>query len=167
MHAAGLLHRIQADILIHGEQYNLYVKAAAIAVLFYVGLTDFRTFKIPNETVLLLLLLYIAYALVARTRSEIVWNMIVAAGVFCILLLFYARRALGGGDVKLLSVVSLWVGIHCALAFSILLLLLIGLHVTAVKIGWAPAQMHGERQVIAYAPSIAGALIGVIIIGCV
>jgi prepilin peptidase CpaA len=167
MHAAELLHRIQVDLLLHGEQYKLYVKAAAIAVLFYVGLTDFRTFKIPNETVLLLLLLYIAYALVARTRSEIVWNIIVGAGTFCILLLLYARRALGGGDVKLLSVVSLWVGAHCALAFSILLLLLICLHVTAASIGWAPAQTLAERQVIPYAPSIAGALIGVIIIGCI
>jgi Flp pilus assembly protein protease CpaA len=167
MNAAGLLHQIQIDLLAHGEQYKLYVKAATVAVLFYVGLTDFRTFRIPNETVLLLLLLYVAYALVARSRSEIAWNVLIGAVMFGILLLLYTRRALGGGDVKLLSVVSLWVGIHCALPFSIFLLLLICLHVVAVKIGWAPAKTIAERQAIPYAPSIAGALIGVIIIGCI
>jgi Flp pilus assembly protein protease CpaA len=167
MDAAGLLHRIQIDLLANEEQYRLYVKVATIAVLFYVGLTDFRTFRIPNETILLLLLLYCAYALVARSASEILGNVLVGAIMFGILLLLYARRALGGGDVKLLSTASLWVGIHCALPFSVFLLLLVGLHVFAAKIGWAPVQTIGERQAIPYAPSIAGALIGVIMIGCV
>lgn len=167
MDAAGLLHRIQLDLLAHHEQYELYVKAATVAVLFYVGVTDFRTFRIPNETVLLLLVLYVAYAIVARSGAEIAGNVIVGVILFGILLLLYARRALGGGDVKLLSVASLWVGIHCALPFSLFLLVFISAHVFAVKMGWAPAQMIGERQAIPYAPSIAGALIGVIFIGCV
>jgi prepilin peptidase CpaA len=167
MDAAGLLHRIQIDLLGHEEQYRLYVKAATIAVLFYVGLTDFRTFRIPNETILLLLVLYIAYALVARSGSEIALNILIGAIMFGILLLLYARGALGGGDVKLLSTASLWVGIHCALSFSVFLLLLIGLHVLAARLGWAPVQTIAERQAIPYAPSIAGALIGVIITGCV
>ncbi len=167
MHAAGLLHRIQIDFLGHEEQYRLYVKAATIAVLFYVALTDFRTFRIPNETILLLLLLYIAYAPVARSASEIAGNVLVGAIMFGILLLLYARGALGGGDVKLLSTASLWVGIHCALPFSVFLLLLICLHVFAVRMGWARAQTIAERQAIPYAPSIAGALIGVIFLGCI
>jgi Flp pilus assembly protein protease CpaA len=162
-----MLHQIQVDLLAHDEQYKLYVKAATIAVLFYVALTDFRTFRIPNETILLLLLLYVAYALVARSGFEIAENVLVGGVMFGILLLFYSRGALGGGDVKLLSTAALWVGIHCALPFSVFLLLLIGLHVLATKMGWAPVQTIAERQAIPYAPSIAGALIGVIITGCV
>jgi Flp pilus assembly protein protease CpaA len=167
MDAAGLLHRVQIDLVAHSEPYGLYIKAATIAVLFYVGLTDFRTFRISNETIVLLLLLYVAYALVARSGIEIASNVVVAAIMFGALLLLYARGALGGGDVKLLATASLWVGIHCALPFSVFLLLLVGLHVLAVKIGWAPVQTIAGRQAIPYAPSIAGALIGVIVIGCV
>jgi Flp pilus assembly protein protease CpaA len=167
MDAAALLHRIQFDLFIHGEQYKLCIKAATVAVLCYVGFVDFRTFKIPNETVLLLLVLYIFYALVARSRAEIMWNVVVGAIMFGVLLLLYTRRILGGGDVKLMSVISLWVGTHCALAFSILLLLFICLHVIAVRMGWAPAQTIAERQVMPYAPSLAGALIGAILVGCV
>jgi Flp pilus assembly protein protease CpaA len=166
MDAAGLLHRIQFDLLVHGEQYKLYVKAATIVVLLYVALTDFRTSRIPNDSVLLLLILYVVYAFVARSRIEIVEDVVLGAIMFGVLLLFYTRRVLGGGDVKLMSVVCLWVGVHCAVLFSILLLLLVGLHVVAVTIGWVPGRTIADRQVIPYAPSVAGALIGTLLLGC-
>ena len=57
---------------------------------------------------------------------------------FAVLLLFYTRRVLGGGDVKLLAVVSLWVDLHCALLFSVLLFVLICLHLNRNEdvLGW-------------------------------
>lgn len=162
-----LLDWIQYHLPFHSEQYKLLVEAATIGVLFYAGLTDFRTFKIPNETVLLLLTLYIFYAPMFRSLNEVLWNVVVCLSVTTILIALYTRRVVGGGDVKLVSVVSLWVGTHCALAFSLLLLGLVGLHAVAAKMGWAPTQTLANRQLIAYAPSVAGALIGTILIGCV
>jgi hypothetical protein len=79
----------------------------------------------------------------------------------------YARKLVGGGDVKLLAVACLWTGIHCALVFSVAVLVFIGLHVTAVKSGWIAAGDSARRGTIAYAPSVAGALIGTILLGCI
>lgn len=170
MGLSDLVHRIQIDLLLHGEQYKFYVKAAAVAVLFYVGFTDFRTFKIRNDVLLLLLVLYILYALFGRSWFEIVTNVIVATVMFGVLLYFYAQRAIGGGDVKLLPIVCLWVSAHCALPFAVFLLLFIGLHLFAAWIGWAQTKsMPGRpsRYAIPYAPSVAGALVAIIMLGCI
>lgn len=173
MDLTSLIHRIQFDLLLHGQQYQFYIKVAAVAVLFYVGFTDFRTAKIRNDVVGLLLILYILFALIGRPWLEIFWNVVLAAFMFVILLWFFANRAIGGGDVKLIPVVCLWIGLHCALPFAVFLLLFIVLHLLAAWMGWAPTkQMAGRtgsssRYAIPYAPSIAGALIGVMMIGCI
>ena len=166
MHTAHLLERIQFDLFLHHQQYKFYIEIAVVAVLFYVGYTDFRTFKIRNNVLLLLLVLYVLLALVDRSLFEVMWNVILAVVMFVVLLWFYTQRAIGGGDVKLLTVACLWVGIHCALLFSILLILFIGLHVGAAWMGWAETKPMGGRFAIPYAPAVAGALIGVILLGC-
>src|SRR3984885_15914579 len=127
MHTAHLLERIQFDLFLHHQQYKFYIEIAVGAVLFYVGYTDFRTFKIRNNVLLLLLVLYVLLALVDRSLFEVMWNVILAVVMFVVLLWFYTQREIGGGDVKLLTVACLWGGIHCALLFSILLILFIGL----------------------------------------
>lgn len=113
-----------------------------------------------------MLLLYVLYAAVARSRLDILSNILLAAILFGVLLLLYAKGMLGGGDVKLIGVVALWVGVHCALLFSLLLLVLISFHVMAFKFGWTPTKSMENRQAIPYAPAIAGALIGTLILGC-
>jgi hypothetical protein len=67
----------------------------------------------------------------------------------------------------LVSVVCLWIGIHCALLFSVLLLGFVGLHVVATKWGLAPTQARGSRQALPYAPAVAAALITTILLGCI
>ncbi len=71
-----LLDRIRFDLLLHGGTYRLYIEAALVAVLFYAGFTDFRTFKISNNVILLLLVLYGLSAVVARTPAEILTNVL-------------------------------------------------------------------------------------------
>jgi prepilin peptidase CpaA len=166
MDLPSLYQHVQLDLLLHGHQYKIYLEVAAAVVLLYAGITDFRIFKIRNYVVLLLLVLYIPFALVARSWFDIVLNVLFALIVFAGLLWFFAKRAIGGGDVKLMSVACLWVGLHCVLPFAIFLLLLIGVHVAAVRIGWAKTKTIAGRGAISYAPSIAGALIGVMLIGC-
>ncbi len=166
MHMVYLLDRIQFDFELHRDAYRFYIEAALVAVLFYVGFTDFRTFKISNNVILLLLVLYLLFAVVARTPPEILSNVIFSVITFAILLWFYTQEVIGGGDVKLLAVACLWVGLHCALLFSVLLLLFIGLHVFAAWMGWAATRPMAGRYAIPYAPSIAGALIGATLFGC-
>ena len=160
------LDRLGFDLQLHGYEYRFYIEVALVAVMFYVGFTDFRTFKIRNDVLLLLLLLYVLFALVTRTPSEILSNVIFATILFAVLALFYTKGIIGGGDVKLVSIVCLWVGVHCALLFSILLLIFIGLHLVAAWLGWANTKPLAGRFAIPYAPSVAGALIATVVSGC-
>jgi Flp pilus assembly protein protease CpaA len=116
--------------------------------------------------VALLLLLYGLYALAARSRYEILWNIALGTIMFAALLWFYTRRTVGGGDVKFVPVVCLWLGTHCVLIFSILLLGFIVAHLIAARMGFAPTLAVGERRAIPYAPSVSAALICIIALGC-
>jgi prepilin peptidase CpaA len=166
MQVQNLLDQVHFDLLIHGARYKLSIEAATVMVLCYIGYTDFRTFKIRNESLILLLGLYAAYALLTRSTFEILSNVLFGIVIFAILLFFYARKLIGGGDVKLLSIACLWVGVHCALLFSIALLAFISLHVAAAGMGWVGTNSIEGRRGIPYAPSIAGAIIAVIMLGC-
>jgi prepilin peptidase CpaA len=166
MDFTSLYERLQTELLLHGTQYKFFIEAAAVAVLFYVALTDFLTFKIRNEVVLLLLILYVLFAFVTRSHVEVITDITFAIVIFGFLLWFYTQGVVGGGDVKLVSVVCLWIGTHCALLFSMLLLALGGLHLLAAKMGWARTKPMAGRIGIPYAPSVAGALIGTIVLGC-
>src|SRR6202050_1983623 len=166
MDLTSLLHRIQLDLFLNGPQYKFYIEIAAVVVLLYVGFTDFRTFKIRNDVLLLLVVLYVLLAIVSRSWIEIAEDVLLAIIMFAVLLWFFAQKVIGGGDVKLVSVACLWIGVHCALLFSALLLLFIVLHLGAARMGWAHTKPMSGRYAIPYAPSVAGALIGVIILGC-
>jgi len=154
------------DLLIRHEWYKWGVETAAVVVLGYIAYTDFRNFKINNSSALLLLLLYGVYALMSRSPYEVLSNLMLGAIVFGVLFWLYTKRVVGGGDVKLVPVVCLWVGAHCALAFSIFLLIFILVHLMAVRLGWAPTLAVGDHQAVSYAPSVALALICVIAFGC-
>ncbi len=166
MKMTHFLDRIQLDLQLHGDAYRFYIQAALVAVLFYVGFTDLRTFRIRNDALLLLLILYVLFAIVTRTPTEILSNIILSAITFGVSLWFYTKGVMGGGDVKFISVACLWIGLHCAALFSILLLVFIGLHVFAAWMGWAATKPMAGRFAIPYAPSVAGALIATIILGC-
>jgi Flp pilus assembly protein protease CpaA len=167
MDSLQLISRIHFELLVHGQQYRFYVESAAVAVLFYVAFTDFTAFKIRNDTVLLLLILYVLFAFIDRSWTEILTDIVLAAIMFGVLLWFYTRGVVGGGDVKLITVICLWIGAHCALLFSAVLLVLIGLHLAAASIGWARTKPRAGRLAIPYAPSVAGALIASIVLGCI
>jgi prepilin peptidase CpaA len=167
MDISQLISRIHFEFLAHGQQYKFYVESAVVAVLFYVAFTDFTSFKIRNETVLLLLILYVMFAFIDRSWTEILTDIIVATIMGCVLLWFYTRRVVGGGDVKLITVVCLWIGAHCAVLFSAFLLVFVGLHLVAAGIGWARTKPRAGRLAIPYAPSVAGALIASIVLGCI
>ena len=137
------------------------------AVLFYVAVTDLKQYKIRNELILLLLALFVLHTLLSGRWVEAAWGLGLAAIVFAFLLFFYSRHWMGGGDVKLLSVAFLWTGVDCALPFAILLLLFASLHSVAARFGLMPAQNDPDaRRRIAFAPSVAVAMIAVFLLGC-
>jgi prepilin peptidase CpaA len=153
------------SLLFYLSQLILVLAAAA---LLQVAWTDLRHYRIPNPPIIVLAVLFCIHAAVSGRWIEAHWNVALAVLMFGPMLLFYARGVMGAGDVKLLVVAFLWVGLDCALPFAILMLAFACLHAMAVKLGWAQtcASKHDERRRMAFAPSIAGALIGVFALGC-
>jgi prepilin peptidase CpaA len=144
------------------------VLVVTAAVLFYVTVTDLKHYKIRNELILLLFGLFLLHTLFSGRWVNAAWSAGLAAFVLVFLVYLYSRRWMGGGDVKILSVAFLWTGIDCALPFALLLLLFASLHSAAAWLGWVGShQADGDaRRRIAFAPSVAAALIAAFLLGC-
>jgi prepilin peptidase CpaA len=154
--------------LIVQSAWAYFVLVAASALLLVAARTDLREFKIRNELVLALVAMFVLYAVLFRSWSDLRWDLAFAALMFAVLLVAYVAGWMGGGDVKLLGVAFLWSGLSGALPFAILLLLFSAAHAIFAKFGLAPAQQtETGRHRIAFAPSIAGALIGVFLLRAV
>jgi prepilin peptidase CpaA len=136
------------------------------AVLFYVALTDLKHFKIRNELIIVLTGLFFLHAILSGRWTTLHWNLGFAALLFLIMLYFYSMKMMGGGDLKLLTGALLWVGPFCALPFALFLLLFVCIHIVAVKFKLVEARVVSGKNWLAFAPSIAAALISVFMIGC-
>jgi len=136
-------------------------------LLFYMALTDLKHFKIRNEFVLVLAALFFLHAFVSGRWVIIQWNFGFALLLSLIMFYFYLKNMMGGGDLKLLTVALLWVGPFCALPFALFLLLFVCIHIVAVKLKLIEARVVTGKDWIAFAPSVAAALISVFIAGCV
>jgi len=135
------------------------------ATLFYVAFTDFKEYTIRNELVLVLAGLFFLHAVLSGRWTTIHWNLGFALVMFAVMLYFYSQKLMGGGDLKLLTVAFLWVGPPYALPFAVLMLIFAALHTLSAKLGWVHSQEVNGRRRIAFAPSVAAALIGVFMWG--
>jgi prepilin peptidase CpaA len=144
------------------------VLALAAGVLLYAAAVDLKRYTIRNTLIFDLAALFVAYTAVTDRWNVLPWNLAIAGVVFLALLYFYSRSWMGGGDVKMLTIAFLWIGSDCALLFAILLCFFASVHGLAAKLRWAPVQHASgdERARIAFAPSVAAALIGTFLLGC-
>src|SRR5690349_2297373 len=97
--------------------WSYFVLVLTSAVLFYAAFTDLRHFKISNELVAVLAALFFVHSFISGRWINLHWNLLVAVCVSVLLFIGYAKNALGGGDVKMLTVAALWVGYDCVLVF--------------------------------------------------
>ena len=135
------------------------VLAITATVLLYAAIIDFREFQIANEFIIILVCLFAAHTWLSGGWTQLHWNLAFAVFMFLVLLFFYARNWLGGGDVKILTVAFLWVGIHYALIFAIFLALFSCVYLLGARLGWLRVQKIKGRNRIPFAPSVAAALI--------
>jgi prepilin peptidase CpaA len=134
--------------------------------LIYGAVKDLRDYSVSNVFVLVLAGLFLLHALVSGRWVTLHENIAFALLMFALLLVCYWRGWMGGGDVKLLAVAFLWVGVHCALPFSLFLLVFAILHTAAIKLKWLEGRWVDGRLKIAFAPSVSAALIGSFALGC-
>jgi prepilin peptidase CpaA len=147
--------------------FSYLVVVIATVTLIHAALFDLKHFTIRNSLVLFLVLLYLLHAALTWRWSEVPLDLALAVMIFVIGVVFYALGAFGGGDVKLLTVAFLWVGMRGALLLAILLVIFSLLSVVAGKLGWIKTRKVGPRQEIAFAPAVAGALAGAFLLGAV
>jgi prepilin peptidase CpaA len=110
--------------------------------------------------------LYFLHAVLSGRWTTLHWNIGFALVMFAVMLHFYSQKLMGGGDLKILTVAFLWVGLSCAMWFALLLLIFAGAHTALAKFRWVHAQEVEGRKRIAFAPSVAAALIGTFLSGC-
>jgi prepilin peptidase CpaA len=91
------------------------ISTSALAIIFCSllasSLIDLKHRIIPNELVILVAVCGLSACLLTRP-SEVGWSLLIAAGVFIALAFCYRCNWLGGGDVKLISALTLAVPVH-------------------------------------------------------
>jgi Flp pilus assembly protein protease CpaA len=142
------------------------VLVVTAGLLFYVAVTDLRAYRISNDALVSLVALFFLHAGLSGRWVDVHWNIALAAVAFGLLLFAYAQALAGGGDIKLLTVATLWSGTHCVVLFLAILLVFALLHTLAAKLEWVSAQRVNGRIKIAFAPSVAAGLIGIFMAGC-
>ncbi len=81
-------------------------------LLVIAAFSDLQSYTIPNWLSLAIVGLFVVQIMVQpRSYGVIGVRLLVTACIFGLCTLLYAKRLWGGGDVKLLSSLSLWVGL--------------------------------------------------------
>ena len=142
-----------------------------VLILLRAGIGDLVTMKIPNKLSLMLLAGYaflIPFA--GLSPVEIAFNLVAALIVFCLGFCAFARGWMGGGDVKLITVSVLWLGLPLLPAF-LFWTAVFGAILTATllyyrflpltdgwlaKIGWA-GRLHADETHVPYGVAISAA----------
>ncbi len=87
----------------------LVISVILTFLIITVMITDITRFIIPNKFVLVILLLYPVMVYIAPVKPDWQFALMVAAAAFIVGFILFALKVMGGGDVKLLAVTSLYV----------------------------------------------------------
>lgn len=82
-----------------------------IAVLVIAAIGDFRTFRIPNELPLLIIVMFFVSFAVAPERASLVSHMTSFLLALALGLVAFRYKIMAGGDVKLIAAIALWFGV--------------------------------------------------------
>lgn len=102
------------------------VAAIYLIPILIAALWDMRYFRIPNQVVIVSAVAFIPAWVMALGPVDPVAHFLAAAIMFAFGIVMFHFRLLGGGDVKLLTVVSLWVGVGQLVPYFIVVSILGG-----------------------------------------
>jgi prepilin peptidase CpaA len=94
--------------------------ASAALALILAAANDVRAYEIPNWTSMVLIGAYAIFAFTVPATPRLT-AVAVCAGVLAVTIVLFARGWMGGGDVKLLTAVSLWCGPTLLAPFAIVM----------------------------------------------
>lgn len=122
-----------------------------LALLVVAAVSDIWRMEIPNWISIVLAALFPVYAVVSAAPDVIIYHAVPAALVFAFGIALFAWGKFGGGDVKLITVAVLWLGLNALPVFLIALavfgLVAIGLFIGLRRPLAALAARHLEARV--------------------
>lgn len=136
---------------------EMLIRIALAAILIFVMVDDLRNFRVRNEAVAALAVLFLLRAALSGRYAEALSHASFAAVMFAVFVLIYIRGLLGGGDVKLLGAAFLWLGIEHAFVFSLFLIAFTLAYALLAKLGGVPRKMVAARTTIPFGPCIGAA----------
>lgn len=89
-------------------------------------ITDITSFIIPNMLVVIILLTYPTVVFLAPVMPDWKMSLLIGGATFAIGFILFAFKAMGGGDVKLLAVIAMFVGKAVFFQFLMLMAVLGG-----------------------------------------
>lgn len=140
----------QDNLLRLSSEFSLFSVVALMAILLAALIFDLRKRRIPNSLVLAGLALAIVLAIPAGWQG-LGRLMLGALSGFFIFFPVYFWGAMGAGDVKLISVVGAFLGMH-HLLFAVALILLAGGALALIYLKLGPAFVNQKQ--LPYAVSI-------------
>lgn len=145
-----------------GDYFSYGLLAALAIALLFAAFTDLRSRQISNKlnaTIALGAPLF--WWAGGLSFGEIAWQIGVALASLVVLAGFFALRWMGGGDVKLLAALALWVRPALFLELVIAMAIIGGLLTLAFG-AWHIARRQRDRLAIPYGVAIAAAALVVI-----
>ncbi len=87
-------------------------------LLIYAAVHDVSTLWIPNWVSISLAVAFFAAAMAAGMPVSLIgWHLLIAAGVMLVCVVLFYLNVFGGGDAKVISAASLWIGTSAMLPF--------------------------------------------------
>ena len=120
---------------------NIGVLVVAVLTTGFAAYSDWKKYTIPNYLSLILIILYPVFVLTSPIEISWTFSLIIAAITFVVGFALFALGLFGGGDVKLITALSLWAGTSYILTFLVFMVLAGGLLVLVVIIREALKQM--------------------------
>jgi prepilin peptidase CpaA len=134
----------------------LLFQATFVFCLCYAVVSDFTRLLIPNWIPLVLVGAFAIFAAVFLDLDSVLRHLMLAGVVFALGFAFFAAGWVGGGDVKLMTATTLWIGSEGATSFVVLMAALgagLALLLLAIKKypdiyrAWAPRSWFVTRLV--------------------
>jgi prepilin peptidase CpaA len=128
---------------------------AYVFALVYAGMSDFLSLRIPNWLTGALAAAFPVAALLVGQDVHWLSHLEAGFGTFVVGAILFALRVMGGGDVKLLAAVALWVGLSQLLSFVVLTAFIGGAFALVVLLLRAPAVQLGVLALFKRLPPFA------------
>lgn len=145
-----------------GEIFTYGLLGALAIALLFAAFTDLKRRQIDNElNAAIAAAAPLFWLATGMGWVDVAWQLGVALATFAALAVLFAMRAMGGGDVKLLTALALW--IKPAWFLQLLIVMAVAGGVITLLFGcWHIARRRRDRIAIPYGLAIAGAALWVI-----